>query len=256
LNPNSYFKILSIIVIIAVFSLSVAVITAAAFFSTEVFRVIFIAAGILMSLFFLLLLTGFIFINAKLGREEGIIKTGNEGSYSFFMNVALKIFMPFLLCACNAFNLRKDEIRRIFITANNIYVLSTGKKVHPEKLLVLLPHCLQYSECDFRIKDGLNECRQCCRCTLGAIKNIVNRYGVGVALATGGTSARKTVKDMNPELVVAVACERDLASGIMDVRELPVYGIINKRPNGPCKDTVVDTTELEKAISYFTKELE
>jgi len=37
----------------------------------------------------------------------------------------------------------------------------------------------------------------------------------------------------------------------MDVKGLPVYGILNKRPNGPCKDTFVDVIELEKAIEHF-----
>ena len=71
------------------------------------------------------------------------------------------------------------------------------------------------------------------RCSLGRLRNWQKKHGVMVTLATGGTSARKAVRDLKPGLVVAVACERDLSSGIMDVRGLPVYGIINERPNGP-----------------------
>jgi hypothetical protein len=81
---------------------------------------------------------------------------------------------------------------------------------------------------------------------------LVEKYSVNVGLATGGTAARKSIIDLKPEFVIAVACERDLTSGIMDVNRLPVYGILNERPNGPCKDTLVDTEQLETMIKHFT----
>jgi hypothetical protein len=48
-----------------------------------------------------------------------------------------------------------------------------------------------------------------------------------------------------------VACERDLTSGIQDTHPLPVYGILNERPEGPCRNTLVDLTTLEKALRFF-----
>ena len=54
-----------------------------------------------------------------------------------------------------------------------------------------------------------------------------------------------------PKLIVAVACERDLSSGIQDTHPLPVFGVINERPNGPCLDTFVNIRRLEAAIRTF-----
>jgi hypothetical protein len=48
-----------------------------------------------------------------------------------------------------------------------------------------------------------------------------------------------------------VACERDLSSGIQDSYPLPVFGIINRRPNGPCYDTQVDLEKVEQALTIF-----
>lgn len=257
MSRNSYFKNLSFSVILVIFVLSAVILIAAVFFSAEVFRAVFIAAGVFLTIFLLLLLTGFIYVSTSMAYDdERNVKPLRTGFSPFFMTIALRLYMPFLLFASNILNYRKDEIRKVFIEANNRYVLSLVKKVRPEKLLVLLPHCLQWSECSHRIREGLNECRQCCKCTLGTIKDLVKKFGINVALATGGTSARKAVKELNPDLVVAIACERDLSSGILDVRDLPVYGIINMRPNGPCKDTLVDTGELEEIIRYFTDEKE
>ena len=54
-----------------------------------------------------------------------------------------------------------------------------------------------------------------------------------------------------PRCIIAVACERDLTSGIQDSYPLPVFGILNERPNGPCLDTLVPLDRLEEAIRLF-----
>ena len=72
-----------------------------------------------------------------------------------------------------------------------------------------------------------------------------------MAIATGGTIARRIVVQARPRIIVAVACERDLSSGIQDTHPLPVFGVINERPNGPCLDTFVSIRRLESAIRRF-----
>ena len=70
-------------------------------------------------------------------------------------------------------------------------------------------------------------------------------------MATGGTLARRIVVERRPRLIIAVACERDLSSGIQDSYPLPVFGIINHRPHGPCYDTQVDLEKVEQALTTF-----
>ena len=54
------------------------------------------------------------------------------------------------------------------------------------------------------------------------------------------------------EAVVAVACERDLASGIRDIRpSIVVVGIPNVRREGPCRNTEVDVEAFEGALRLF-----
>ncbi len=47
---------------------------------------------------------------------------------------------------------------------------------------------------------------------------------------------------------MAIACERDLMSGIQDVYPLPAVGVLNIRPNGPCFNTKVDMAEVRATI--------
>ena len=77
------------------------------------------------------------------------------------------------------------------------------------------------------------------------------KYGLKVAISTGGTLARQAVKQARPKAIVAVACERDLTSGIQDVFPIPVLGVFNERPFGPCFNTKVDLQKVEQAILDF-----
>jgi hypothetical protein len=56
------------------------------------------------------------------------------------------------------------------------------------------------------------------------------------------------VVEKRPKIIIGVACERDLTSGIQDSYPIPVYGIFNRRPNGPCYDTDVDLELVEKGM--------
>lgn len=233
---------------IAVFVLLVILfVIAAFFFSYLVFRWVFcIAAGCFLA-FLLLMLAGFVGVSGLFTKKNAAqLKVHPLSRFS------LKVFLPVLLAASNFLKYARDEIRRVYIRANNEIVLSMGIKANPDKTLVILPHCIQSSRCLYRIRKGLEDCHQCGACIIGEIRDIIKRYGVHAELATGGTSARKIIMDKKPEFVIAVACERDLSSGIMDVRGLPVFGILNQRPNGPCKDTLIDIGDLEDKIRRFT----
>lgn len=247
LEHNKPFQKLSCLVIAGFLLLTAIAAAAAGLFSMEAFQKLFYVAAVLLLLLFFTMIAGFFSI-LQIVTHTARAPWGK----SLAVRLAFKVFMPVLLSISSIFQYKKDEIRRVYIQANNEYMMSGKPKVKPEKLLVILPHCIQSSKCMYRIRNGLEDCRQCGSCNVGDIRRLTGRYGVRVELATGGTSARKIILDSKPGLVIAVACERDLSSGIMDVKGLPVYGILNRRPNGPCKDTFVDIEELEKMIQVFT----
>lgn len=134
------------------------------------------------------------------------------------------------------------------IALNNHLLDAVHFKVKGSEVLVLTPHCIQSSKCGIKVTGEENYCDQCGMCSVGDLKTLKNKYGVEVAIATGGTLARLMIASKRPKLVIAVACERDLTSGIRDARSLPVYGIYNERPNGPCLDTRFDVSALETLL--------
>ena len=165
--------------------------------------------------------------------------------------IAIRYLFPFLVLIGRVLGIKKDEIQRSFIAINNQLVLAEAKKVRPEKLLLLIPHCLQYHKCKIRIIGNIKNCKACGKCKIKDLAALSKKYHTPIAVATGGTLARKIVVDNRPETIIGVACERDLTSGIQDTYPIPVFGILNKRPFGPCYDTDVDIELVEKAIKIF-----
>lgn len=141
---------------------------------------------------------------------------------------------------------------KMVVAMNNRKALAAaGGGFRPEKTLILLPHCLQNHQCPIRLTFDPDGCRRCGKCPVGSILDVRDRFGTGFAIASGGTSARRTVEKLRPDLIVAVACPVDLSLGILDVHPITTVGILNQWRNGPCFDTWVDSRELEAALSLF-----
>ncbi|GAV23724.1 DUF116 domain-containing protein [Carboxydothermus pertinax] len=141
----------------------------------------------------------------------------------------------------------KKDIQK-FVALVNQATLKEGPFA-PEKVLVLLPHCLQKADCLYKITYDMGNCRECQRCPIGILKAFARFKRLNIAVAAGGTAARRIVQKIKPEVVLAVACEWDLFLGINDI-SVPAVGLLNLRPKGPCFETLV---ELDKLYSYINQ---
>lgn len=164
------------------------------------------------------------------------------------VRLGLKLVMPFALFVTDILKRDKDMIRSLFIDINNLFVESGNIRKSSDKIMLLLPHCLQNSECTHKVTGDISNCQKCGRCTIGAILEMVEEKGIRAIIVTGGTAARNTIAKEKPEIVLSVACERDLAIGISDVSQIPVLGVLNQRPNGPCVNTTVDVELLREKL--------
>ncbi len=145
----------------------------------------------------------------------------------------------------------RKKIKENIIELNNrLIYLQTGKKKF-KNILLLLPHCLQYAECPYKVTFHITNCRRCGMCQLKDLIQIAEDYDFDLFIATGGTIARRIVAENKPEFIIAVACERDLFSGIRDAMPLPVYGIPNITPYGPCFNTQVPLKWVNKTLHTF-----
>jgi hypothetical protein len=145
----------------------------------------------------------------------------------------LTLLFPFVLRLARSFGIPKDRLSHSFIQLSNTLA---RPRMADGTVLALLPRCLKRE-----LKRGVRE-------ICAEFPNVM------LHTAPGGNVARQIIRDTNPIAIVAVACERDLVSGIQDVApRIPVIGICNSRPVGPCKDTAVDLEEFRSALAFFCK---
>ena len=118
----------------------------------------------------------------------------------------------------------------------NTLAARRGRKVGRGELLVLIPRCLS-------------------KATLDGVLEVAGRYEVPVFVATRGQLARRVIRERRPRAVVAVACERDMVTGLHDVAgKIPVLGLTMQLPAGPCKDAVIDMVKFESWVRAFVAE--
>lgn len=128
---------------------------------------------------------------------------------------------------------RRDWVENASVKVYNALALSRSRKVTGGELLLLIPRCLA--------KDILE-----------GILSVAGKYKIPVFVATRGQLARRVIRERQPRAVVAVACERDMVSGLHDVAgKVPVLGLTLTLPSGPCKDTRVDLGQLEEWVKAY-----
>lgn len=130
--------------------------------------------------------------------------------------------------------LSRDRLDNSFLQLlNQIEVKRKYSGVKAEKGggLLLLPRCI---EANLRQK----------------IIQQAQEQGIACAMAGDGEMARVAVQKHQPEAILAIACERDLITGIRDVKQqIFILTISVKRPQGPCKDTIVEFSEVEEYLA-------
>lgn len=170
--------------------------------------------------------------------------------YRVLRGINLRVFYPILMLL-GAFSKSKKELfQRAVINLNNRLVRNEAPRT--KKILLLLPHCLQRDECNIRLTHNIYNCERCGQCKISDLIGIADSNHLDLFVATGGTIARKIVTETRPGAIVAVACERDLSSGLGDTFPIPILGVWNERPYGPCLNTQVDLDKVKEAINFFS----
>ena len=164
----------------------------------------------------------------------------------------INLLFPVAIMLGKIFGINRRRIERSFIAVSNQIFRQRRIRVPADKLLVVTPHCLQLATCPHKItRDPMGNCQRCGGCDIGALVSLAEEKGFHFFVVTGGTLARQTVKKIRPKVVLAIACERDLTSGIQDVYPLPAVGVMNIRPNGPCYNTHVDMEQVSREIEII-----
>jgi len=133
------------------------------------------------------------------------------------------------------FGVQRDWTDNAAVAVYNRLAWAREWRVRANELLILIPRCLS-------------------RTALEGVMDIAKRHGVATFVATRGAYARQAIRERRPKAVVAVACERDMVSGLHDVAgRLPVLGLTMQLPNGPCKDASLDLARMEEFVRKYLR---
>ncbi len=144
-------------------------------------------------------------------------------------------------------------INRTLIALNNLSVRLRRTRCKPGELLVLFSRCLQRSACERKLDETVAACARCGKCPVKDFLDLADKYGIQVFMATGGRQAAARVKVRGVKAIVAVACEKELRSGIF--ASLPKAVLARKiawRVEA-CKDTTIRMEEVEEAVRWFLR---
>jgi hypothetical protein len=143
--------------------------------------------------------------------------------------------MPLAWRVGELFGVARDWTSAASVAVYDRLAWARERTVAANELLILIPRCLS-------------------RASLDGVLDVARRYNVAAYVATRGQLARRAIRERRPRAVVAVACERDMVSGLYDVAgKLPVLGLTMQLPNGPCKDASIDLERLEEFVRKFVK---
>lgn len=142
----------------------------------------------------------------------------------------LTLQVPFLAFCARPFGLSRDRIGSSCIALTNRFAKLQMQKASLVRPMVLLPRCLSPE-------------------TIKAVRALAGPYDCPVAVAANNRIARERIKENRPSVLVAVACERDLVSGLFDFgHKLPILVLPNQRPHGPCLRATIDLDVLESCL--------
>jgi len=143
--------------------------------------------------------------------------------------------------------------RKLLIRLNNRITAWRHVRVPPRNILLLLPHCLHNDSCRQDVTKSLEECLLCGKCDLAGIVKARNDYGIIGSVVGGGQQAAIQTRRDEVKVVIAVACDKELCQGIIEVFPKPVVAVSNETPEGPCRNTRVDVGKVISAIESVVK---
>lgn len=150
---------------------------------------------------------------------------------------------------------KKKKFLRWILDRNNEFVLNNIKK--PQKVIILLPRCLQNSECKNNIISSIENCKKCGKCKVKDLVEIKHTLDTSVEIdvktATGGRIAKLHIEEYKPDYVIAVACDKELIEGIKESRDYKILAISNIITEKPCVNTDVDIERIKHFLNMIIK---
>lgn len=152
----------------------------------------------------------------------------------------LYLLLKPMLMLTSSFAIGKTILLSFFTFTNRLIMFFPRHSDLNRIPLLLLPRCLQNSECDKRVIADVDACIRCGKCDLAPLIALKDEYEIEVFVAGGGGEAKKKLLEAHPSVVVAVACLDELMLNSVAALKYPLVAFSNDAGDAPCKNTKTD----------------
>ena len=108
---------------------------------------------IVLAILVLLMLSGGLLLVFTIFRRKDIFLSHR------LRGIVTKVLFPFMILMGQLVGVSKEKVQQSFIELNNHLVRSNHHRTRPNKLLILLPHCIQEFDCQIKITGNVKNCK-------------------------------------------------------------------------------------------------
>jgi len=122
----------------------------------------------------------------------------------------------------------------------------------PNKVLLIMPRCVQKTGCRSQVQESLDECLACRRCPLGDVAAVCDQHGLPALVAFRSQIAFDMARRQKPDLIVATACHDRLIKALRNVPEVPSLLAPLAGMDRMCINASVDLEWLDAQLAAVT----
>ncbi len=145
-------------------------------------------------------------------------------------------------------NLENHLVERLTLSQNR-RVIKHLQNFPAEKLLLIMPRCVKKTGCQADVKNGLEECLQCRRCTLGDVAQLCDHFDIAALVAFRSHIAFEMARTRKPDLIIATACHDRLIKALRAVPDYPALLAPLTAMDKMCVNAGVDLLWLEEQLA-------
>ncbi len=157
-----------------------------------------------------------------------------------------------------ALNMQRGEDKSLLVGYHNGHSLRGMEELVAQRGslkalsgLVLVPFCLQDVGCEHKIVWDPDSCRRCCTCAVAPVEEFAEELGWPLRVCTRARLAPQFVEEVEPQLVISLACPHESFAEILSIRKALTYALLLSTPEGYCRNAHADLHELTELAAHL-----
>ena len=80
--------------------------------------------------------------------------------------IVIEVLFPIMIVLGKLLGISKEKVQQSFVEVNNLLVKAKCGESKPKRILLLMPHCLQFNDCAIKVTSDASKCQACGKCKI------------------------------------------------------------------------------------------